>query len=85
MLLIVDCKYRLIQKDEEDVGLRRLGSKPIVRITEGTEEEKSDLLKIDTNGSVPGTTVIQPDEPYNPPVSHLFDILHSLFIIKLVL
>ena len=64
MLLIVACKYRLIQKDQQP-GLTRV-SAPELR---GTTEEKNNLINMlgEPNGDVvPERNGLSKAEPYKP-------------------
>ena len=63
MLLIIDCKYRLIQKDEPESAHRSPSMTDLVK------EETEELLTEISNGAVP-----QKEEPIKPVVAYSFTL-----------
>lgn len=76
MLLLVDCKYMLIQKQGHSFSNGKVTSG---RGLEQIPEETQELLEMEVNG-VAGTTVIKvtPNEEHSKPAVRIHDNLNGL-------
>ena len=70
MLLLIDCRYRLVEKASRK-PVSSNGSKAVVKETAGNAEEKQDLMAAEVNGDIP----VQVEEPTKPEVR--FEIIFT--------